>query len=81
MLAYFVYNEYTYKLWNTRSACFMIIIWILMGSFWNITEEELKFEEEEQMKRYLKFMVPDGKVIGLNPNDPSHISWQHKVFQ
>ncbi|PVD30201.1 hypothetical protein C0Q70_09463 [Pomacea canaliculata] len=42
------------------------------------SEEELKFEEEEQMKRYLKFMVPDGKVIGLNPNDPSHISWQHK---
>lgn len=45
----------------------------------NVADEEIQLLEEEMLKRHLQIMVAEGTIIGLNPEDPSQIAWQHKV--
>ena len=44
------------------------------------TEEEEEDEVDiETFAQSIKIMVPDGKVVGVNPENMQVVTWQHKV--
>ena len=35
--------------------------------------------DEEELKQLIKVVVSEGLIVGLNPDDPTQMSWSRKV--